>query len=127
MKESFVCATEITGSIEQNVVCAVKSDGRMTCFGSTWDMNAPALVAHAPSRKWSKLTLSDDVTDMTDHDLCGIDDGGSGFCWGIQAHDRGVKGPLVQIAPGSQGLCVSVCRRRAELPDRRRDRGPHRL
>ena len=104
VKESFVCATEITGSIEQATVCAVKSDGRMTCFGQTWDMNAPALVAHAPQRKWSKVTLSDDF--LTDHDLCGIDDHGNGVCWGIAPSERSVGGPLVQIAPGSQGLCV---------------------
>ena len=33
-QSSFVCATEITGASEQSLACAVKPDGRMTCFDS---------------------------------------------------------------------------------------------
>src|SRR6478736_3412299 len=105
VEESFVCATDITGSVEQGLVCAVKSDGRMTCFGSSFDLYSAPLLAAAPARKWSKLILTDDVGDKTDHDLCGIDKNGGGVCWG-QTSNRSVGGPLTQIAPGSQGLCV---------------------
>lgn len=105
VEESFVCATDITGSVEQGLVCAVKSDGRMTCFGPSFDLYSAPLLAAAPARKWSKLILTDDVGDKTDHDLCGIDKNGGGVCWG-QTSNRSVGGPLTQIAPGSQGLCV---------------------
>jgi len=36
VEESFVCATDITGSVEQALVCAVKSDGRMTVNSRNW-------------------------------------------------------------------------------------------
>jgi len=106
VKESFVCATDITGATEQAIVCAVKSDGRMTCFGRSFDPLIAPLVAHAPDRKWAKLVLSDDPSDKTDHDLCGIDLSGSGVCWGIDQVAHGVGASLTQVAPGSQGLCV---------------------
>jgi hypothetical protein len=125
VKESFVCATDITGSIEQGVVCAVKSDGRMTCFGQSWDMNPVALVSHAPPNKWSKLILSDDIGVTTDHDLCGIDVTGRGECWGLQKSRGGVgKGPLVQIAPGSNGLCVIGTDGALDCPDKDQLFGP---
>ena len=106
VKESFVCATDITGATEQAIVCAVKSDGRMTCFGRSFDPFVAPLVANAQDSRWAKLVLSDDPSDKTDHDLCGIDHAGSGVCWGVNSGPHGVGGLLTQIAPGSQGLCV---------------------
>jgi len=106
LKESFVCATDLTGSIEQKIVCAVKSDGRMTCFGPSFDPFSAPLIAHAPERKWAKLILTDDVADASDHELCGIDVAGSGACWSASLSARRMDGLVTQFAPGSQGLCL---------------------
>ena len=106
VKESFVCATDITGASEQSLACAVKSDGRMTCF-DTGSNYLPALLnAAAPDRQWARLILADDPADATDHELCGIDVSGAGVCWNRAGVTQNFPGKTKQIASGTYGLCV---------------------
>jgi len=105
-KETFVCAVDITGSQESALACAVKSDGRITCFGSSsFDDYFAPLIAIAPAAKWSKLFLADDLSTNTDHQLCGIDQSGGGWCWGISYDARSI-GRSKLVANGSEGFCV---------------------
>lgn len=105
--ESFVCAVDITGAEEEQMACAVKSDGRMACFGNNIDFYLAPLLAGAPTAIWRKLFLSDDPIDMNDHALCGIDDSGEGHCWtSSTSQARPFASSVRQIGNGSYGLCV---------------------
>ena len=103
---SFVCAVDISGAQEQSEICAVKSDGRMTCFGaSDYDPYSTAFIAHAPDHQWKRLFVSDDPVTESDDQLCGIDQLGNGTCWGTGTAGRQL-GPVSVIANGSNGLCL---------------------
>ena len=104
VRESFVCAVDITAAQEEQAACAVKSDGKMACFGDFVNL-MPALVGNAPPRSWVKLILADDPIDPLDHQLCGIDQAGESACWGSKPPLR-TFGPTRYIAHGSGGLCV---------------------
>jgi len=106
VKESFVCATDITGASEVTLACAVKSDGRMTCFGDGSEYFSAPLIEKAPNRQWAKLILADDPSDSTDHELCGIDVSGVGVCWSRGGEPRELSGKIKQVASGTSGLCV---------------------
>jgi hypothetical protein len=105
-REDFVCAVDISGSTEENMVCAVKSDGRLSCFGDSFNPVLAPLAAGVPDRPWAKVFLADDPNDVTPYQVCAIDRTGEGSCWGSQHAAADVGGALLWIANGTYGLCT---------------------
>jgi len=62
IEEDFVCTTEVSGSTEFPMACAVKADGRLTCFGlATNDFFAPQFRSRIPVGTFVDVDVADEL------------------------------------------------------------------
>jgi hypothetical protein len=100
--EDYACTVDVSGSTEFSVACAVKADGRFTCFGRpNDDYYASRLRLNAPPVRFVDVDVADEVT--TDFSVCGIAEGGVLYCWGENGGFGG--GMFVRVAASLYGTC----------------------
>lgn len=97
-KEDYVCAIDLAGATEQNVFCAVKADGSVTCWGDEFALMTEVLPI--PEGSFRRVFLADDFESIN---ACVLDERAAATCWGPgveQSFGAGVR----DIAVGQYGL-----------------------
>lgn len=100
--EEFDCTSQVSGSTEFPVACAVKATGRFTCFGpADNDLFASRMRLGAPPVGLFDVDVADEVTSNTA--VCGLAEAGVVFCWGETGGSGG--GVFVRVATSQEGTC----------------------
>src|SRR5205085_5552763 len=77
--DSFVCTVQISGSTDYRNVCALKSDGTLSCWGIGTDFEqkqAAAWTNAAPQKSWVEVAVGDGQWQS-----CAIDSDKTVSCW----------------------------------------------
>jgi hypothetical protein len=104
VEEDFSCAVHLGPSAEHSVICAVKADGRVHCWGQEYfATQVLALIAGAP---WVEIHLADELS--ANPSVCAVDAQRSASCWTTPSGGlpRRFAGPLRSLALGAYGYCT---------------------